>query len=170
MKIEKNLKKQIVIEIIALIFLIVVIVYAMFAIGKNNYNKIHSKDGLITILDDTNIDKLSILSDGEGIMQNGVSYTITNNSKKDINYNLIITPSIKDTKVLEKIRIGIDDLYIKNLTDLDKKEDSYIISSYDLKPNYTKKHLIKTWYSLDTSKDLFKDNIKFSYSYELVKE
>ena len=34
MKVEKNLKKQIIIEILALLFLIIVIIYAMIAINK----------------------------------------------------------------------------------------------------------------------------------------
>ena len=163
MKIEKNLKKQIVIEIIALLFLIVVLIYAFIAINKSNFSKIKSEDGIVTILDDTYKDKISMLSDGAGIMQNGITYTITNNNKYDINYNIIIVPSTKNNKVLDKIRIGIDDLYIENLTDLDRTDDGFIIATNNLKANYTKKYLIKLWYKLDTNEDFFDKDIKFNY-------
>ncbi len=163
MKVEKNLKKQIIIEILALLFLIIVIIYAMIAINKSNFSKLNSDGGIVTILDDQNQDKISILSDGAGIMQEGTTYTITNNSQKDIDYDLIIIPSVKNEKILDNIRIGIDDLYIENLTDYEKKDDGYVIFSNSLKTNYTKKYLIKTWYKLDTSDDLFDKNINFTY-------
>lgn len=168
MVVSEQLKKQIIIEILALIFLIGVILYAVFAIHKSKDNKITSIQGMVIVIDDEKMKDLSKGSDGEGLERDGVKYTVTNNNSSEVSYDLVIVPSIHDEKVLSHIRVSTDDLYVSTLTELPRSEGGYVLSSYTLKPGFTKIHLIKAWYMLDTTEDILKQNVVFEY--RLVKK
>ncbi len=163
MVVSKQLKKQIIIEIIALIFLIGVIVYAIFAIDKSNKNNITSQDGLVLVLDDTKFNGLVDSSDGIGLNTLGVTYTITNNNKNKVTYDIIVTPSVKDDDVLKQIRVSSGDIKIEDLTKLKKINDGYVVDTYTLEPGYTKIHLFKYWYKIGTDKKIVNQDIEFSY-------
>jgi len=160
--------KQIIIEILALIFLIGVIIYAVFAIHKSKDNKITSIQGMVIVIDDEKMKDITKGSDGEGLERDGVKYTVTNNNSSEVSYDLVIIPSINDEKVLSHIRVSIDDLYVSTLTELPRSEGGYVLSSYTLKPGFTKIHLIKAWYMLDSTEDILKQNVVFEY--RLVKK
>ena len=66
MIVSEQLKKQIIIEILALIFLIGVIIYAIFAIHKSGENKVSNIDGMVIVIDDENAKTLDKYSDGKG--------------------------------------------------------------------------------------------------------
>jgi len=66
MVVSEQLKKQIIIEILALIFLIGVIIYAVFAIHKSKDNKITSIQGMVIVIDDEKMKDITKGSDGEG--------------------------------------------------------------------------------------------------------
>ena len=55
MVVSEQLKKQIIIEILALIFLMGVIVYAVFAIQKSKGNKVTSVQGMVIVVDDSEL-------------------------------------------------------------------------------------------------------------------
>lgn len=167
MEVSKQLKKQIILEIIALLFLIGVIIYAIFAINVSD-NNITSQNGMVLVLDKSNFKDLVICSDGEGLNNEGTTYTITNNNSKEIEYKVVITPSIKDKEVLKYVKVGSDDLYTSSLIDLEKYEDGYVVSSMLLESGYTKIHLFKYWFDLDAPKDIL--NNKISFEYEVVME
>ena len=169
MEVSKQLRKQIIVEIIVLAFLVCVIIYAIFAINKSNQNKVHSEDGMVIVLDDSRYHGLEISSDGEGLSKEGISYTITNNNDYTVNYKVKLVPTTKRIDILNYIRVGLDDLYTYNLTDLEKDEDGYILTTFKLLPGHTKIHLIKYWYKLDLKEANFVDkNIQFEY--HLIKE
>lgn len=168
MEVSKQLKKQIVIEVIALLFLVAVIIYAFFAIDKAQENKVSSIDGMVVVVDDTKNKKIEVLSDGAGLETEGTTYTITNNNKKTINYKLVVVPNEHDENILNQIRISTDDLYIENLTDLERYNGGYVINTHTLESGYTKIHLIKFWYKLEAKDMKLVDNIKFEY--KLIKE
>lgn len=163
MVVSNQLKKQIIIEIFALIFLIAVIIYAVFALEKNNQNKITSQDGFVLVLDDSKFKPLKNSSDGEGLDTEGITYTITNNNTKELSYYVVLVPNIKDKKVLEQVRVSNDDIIIEDLTSLNKKSGGYVVATNSLGAGYTKIHLFKFWYKLDTPKDLLESNIEFSF-------
>lgn len=163
---SNTLKRQIIIEVLALIVLVGVICYTFFAIDKSNNNKIKNTDGFVTVLDDENLGDLKILSDGEGLQTEGITYTITNNNEDKKTYRMIIIPSINDEKVLDHIKISVNDLYISNLTDLEKNDKGYIINTHELKAGYTKIHIIKLWYDLDSNKNI--TNTKISFKYDIT--
>ncbi len=162
MVVSKQLSKQIMIEIIALLFLIAVIVYAIFAIDKNNSNNISSQDGMVIVLDNKNVSELTALSDGQGLENEGILYNLTNNNSSEKNYKIILFPSIQDSKILDQIKIGVDDLYVEELTKLKRHNGGYVVASGNLKAGYTNRHLFKFWYKLDTKKELIKD-VKFDF-------
>ncbi len=168
MEVSKQLKKQIIIEVIALIFFIGVICYALFAINKGNANKVASFEGFVIVLDDAKYRELKVQSDGLGLQGEGVTYTVTNNNKDKKAYKVVITPSVKDEDILKQIRVSVDDLYLEDLVDLEKIDDGYVLTSYELDSGYTKVHLIKYWYKLDSDEDVIDKNIKFTY--KLVRE
>ena len=116
MVVSEQLKKQIVIEVLALLFLMVVIVYSVFAIDKSQKNNITSQDGLVLVLDDTKFKKLEDVSDGEGLSNPGTTFTVTNNNSTEFSYKIVAIPSIKDEKVLKQVRVSSDDVYIEDLT------------------------------------------------------
>ena len=168
MVVSKQLKKQIIIEILALIFLIAVLIYAFFAIKKNEESKITNLDGMVVVVDDTNVDKIKGLSDGEGLSLDGTTYTITNNNKNKVNYKIVLVPNVHDEKVLKQVRISTDDLYVENLTDLERLSGGYVIASSALDFGFTDMYLIKYWYKLDSDQEVLDEDIDFEY--RLVKE
>ncbi len=167
MVVSKQLSKQIFIEIIALIFLIGVIIYAVFAIDKSNQNNVSSQDGFVIVIDDENL-KIKKSSDGEGLESDGVVYTITNNNSGKRNYKIVIKPNTYDEELLKQIRVGIGDLYVKDLTDLERYNGSYVLASGSLEAGYTKIFLFKYWYKLDTLDNII--NTKIDFDYELIIE
>lgn len=168
MVVSEQLKKQIIIEIVALIFLIGVIIYAVFAIDKGKQNNISTQDGLVLVLDDSKFKKLEDASDGEGLDTDGTTFTVTNNNSEKFTYSIIIIPSIKDEKVLNRVRVSSDDVVIEDLTSLKKLNGGYVVSTNTLDSGYTKIHLFKFWYKLDTSDKILKEDLKFSF--KVVKE
>lgn len=168
MVVSKQLKKQIIIEILALIFLIAVLIYAFFAIKKNEESKITNLDGMVVVVDDTNVDKIRGLSDGEGLSLDGTTYTITNNNKNKVNYKIVLVPNVHDEKVLKQVRISTDDLYVENLIDLERLSGGYVIASSTLDSGFTDMYLIKYWYKLDSDQEVLDEDIDFEY--RLVKE
>ncbi len=168
MEVSKQLKKQIIIEIIALLFLVAVIIYAIFAINTGNSDNILSQDGMVLVLDNTSFKGLKASSDGEGLETNGIIYTVTNNNDHNKKYKLIITPSIHNEEILNQIRISVDDMFIEDITDLERIGGGYVVSTYDLKPGYTKRHLIKSWFKLDTSEKILLNKINFDFEIVIV--
>ena len=77
MIVSEQLKKQIIIEILALIFLMGVIIYAVFALQKSKDNKVSSIHGMVVVIDDSKMKSLDKYSDGEGLETEGVKYTVT---------------------------------------------------------------------------------------------
>ncbi len=163
MVVSDQLKKQIIIEILALIFLIGVIVYAWFAIHKSNQSNVTSQEGMVIVVDDEKMKTFEKHSDGESKDIIGAKYTVTNNNSNSVEYDLLVIPDVSDTKVIDNIRVSVDDLYIASLNELPRKDGGYVITSYSLKPGYTKIHLIKVWYKLSTPDDVINNKVGFKY-------
>lgn len=167
MEVNKKLTKQIVVELGMLLFLFAVIIYAFFAIQKSNNNNVSSVDGMVTVLDESNLNKLVAVSDGEGLEGSGATYTITNNNDKEKKYQIVIFPNIHNEETLKQIRVSINDVYINTLTELERYQGGYIINEDSLGSGYTKRYLIKLWYKLDTDKKYADEDIKFEYRLNL---
>ncbi len=163
MKVSKALRRQIIIEILALLFLIGVIVYSIFAISKGGNDKISTVDNLVMVLDDSHLKGINAYSDGQGLDTDGVTYTVTNNNDEAVIYEVVLIPDVHDDEILGKIRVSVDDLEIKDLISLERSNGGYLITSNVLKPGYTKIHSIKYWYTLDTDVDIKDKDIKFEY-------
>lgn len=154
MKAAKIIKKRILIETISLLFLIVCIIYSSITIKKSNASTVENNNNFVAVIDDKKYNsELKKLSDGEGLQQDGIIYAVTNNNKKDKTYNILIKP---DTEKIDNIKISVDDIYIFNLNELEKKDDYYILFTNTLEAGYTKRHIIKSWYkkidNIDTEK------------------
>lgn len=89
MVVKKELKRQIIIEIVALILLFAIIIYAFFAIDHGNRNKISSMDGMVVVLDETNFSRMVASSDGKGLESGGITYTVTNNNTSLVKYKVV---------------------------------------------------------------------------------
>lgn len=163
MKVKKVLKRQIILEILALLFLIGVVVYSIFAITKGGNDKISSVDNMVMVLDDSNLKEIKPFSDGEGLDTDGVTYTVTNNNNESVIYEVVLMPDIHDDEVLKQIRISVDDLEVRDLVALERSNGGYLVTSNALKPGFTKIHLIKYWYKLDTDPSIKEKKVKFEY-------
>ena len=163
MEVSNNLKKQIIVEIIVLLLMASVAIYAYVAINKNSNSHVVNDNGLVLVLDDSNFTKLDKLSDGEGLEGDYVRYTVTNNNTVMKNIKLVVIPSIKEVAILNNIRMSVNDLYINDLTELEKLGDGYVVDEFDLSPGITRNYLFKYWYKLDTKEDYFKRDVKFEY-------
>lgn len=164
MEVSKHLKKQIVIEVLALIFLVAVIIYAMFAINRGNNSKVTNVDGMVFVVDNyKNKAKLEASSDGVGVETKGVNCTVTNNNTDLKEYKILLVPNTKDEKILSQVRVSTDDMYIESLTDLEKDNNGYVVTTHKLAAGYTKVHLVKLWYKLGTDKDVLSKDISFTY-------
>ena len=75
MEVNKQLRKQIVIEVFALGFLVFAIMYGIFAIGKDN-STVFSQDGMVIVYDTENFKAIESFSDGEGLNTDGIKYTV----------------------------------------------------------------------------------------------
>lgn len=163
MKASKELKKQMFIELFALLLLVSSVIYALVMLKSSNSSKIVNYDDVVTVLDDSKFKKLKISSDGEGLNTDGVTYTITNNRKQTITYDLVILPNIHDEDVLKNIRVGFDDVFLYNLTELERASGGYLIEDNTLNPGYTKIHALKMWYKNSTDSSLKGTEIAFDY-------
>lgn len=166
MEVNNQLRKQIVVEVCALSILVFAVIYGLFAIGRNN-SYVFSQDGMVIVYDNEDFKAIDSFSDGEGLNTKGIKYTVTNNNDKKYEYKLILKVN-EDKALLDYIRVGIDDLYVESLLDLEKYEDGYVLMDTSLDPGYTKIHLIKMWYRLDVDHLIALDNI--DYDIELVKD
>ena len=168
MEVSKVLKKEIIIELAALILFVSATTYALVSLKGKDDGSIASYDDVVTILDDKKFKGLEIVSDGKALSNEGITYTITNNQKDIINYEIVIYPNIHNEEVLKHIRVSLDDIYISDLSSLDRSQGGYILGLKVLNSGYTKIHSIKYWYKLDTDKNLLAENVKFNYKIELV--
>lgn len=160
MEVSKFLKKQIIIEVLILIFFIFVIVYSIISINSKHDTDIYDQDGMVVIMDDSSFSGLEVLSDGEGLNTEGVTYTITNNNSDAKKYKVVIVPNVHDEEVLKQIRVVADDEVVYNLVDLERENGGYVVISHTLSSGYTKIHSIKLWYKLDTTDER---NVEFQY-------
>ena len=140
--------------------------YGVFAIGSDS-STVFSQDGMVIVYDNEAFKAIQSVSDGEGLNGDGIKYTVTNNNDVEASYKLILKVN-EDDAILESLRVGADDLFIDDLLNLAKYEDGYIVSSYTLKPGFTKIHTVKMWYKLDVDHTIAVDTI--DYSLELVRE
>ena len=165
MKASNILKKQIIIEIIALFFLIGCLLYSYLAITKKEQN-VKEKNGIVMVLDDTAFKKIEPLSDGKGFQTDKITYTITNNSKEIKEYNIIVKFKTSDDTLLNHIKVGIDGLYAYSLNDLEKKENGYILTTNRLEQGFTKVHVFQYWLDNNQNKEISKEEIELSYELE----
>ena len=168
MEASKVLKKEIIFELLALIFFIGASCYALISLKGNDNDAIASYDDVVTILDEKKFSGLDIISDGKALSNEGITYTITNNQKDVINYEIVIYPNVHNEEILKQIRVALDDIYISDLSSLDRSQGGYVLGLKVLNSGYTKIHSIKYWYKLDTDKELLKEKVKFNYKIELV--
>lgn len=168
MEASKVLKKEIILELLALVFFVSVSAYALVSLNGKEEGAIASYDDVVTILDDKKFEGIDIASDGKALSNDGITYTITNNQKGIINYEIVIYPNIHNEEVLKQIRVALDDIYISDLSSLDRSQGGYVLGLKVLNSGYTKIHSIKYWYKLDTDKELLKEKVKFNYKIELV--
>ena len=166
MKASNILKRQIIIEVIALLILCGSITYAIFAIKKSERNEIASYDGVVTVLDDSKFVSPKKSSDGVGLDTDGVTFTVTNNRSEKVKYRLLISPNNHDSKVLDELRIGLDDVYILHLQDLEREAGWYVLDLRELDPGYTKIHTIKVWFNINSEIEVNTD-IRFKIKISL---
>ena len=168
MEVNKVLKREIICELLALLLFVGACAYALFSLGSRQNGGIASYNDVVTILDDKKFGGMQIASDGKALCDNGITYTVTNNQKSIINYEIVIYPNIHNEEVLKQIRVALDDIYISDLSSLDRSQGGYVLGTKVLNSGYTKIHSIKYWYKLDTKKELLKEKVNFNYKIELV--
>ncbi len=168
MEASKVLKKEIIIELVALVLFSTACVFAMVSLKGKEAGDIASYDDVVTILDEKKFKGIDVSSDGKALNGDGVTYTITNNQSKVVSYQIVIYPNIHDEEVLKQVRIALDDIYISDLNQLERNQGGYVLGMKALNPGYTKIHSIKYWYKLDTSEEISRDNVKFKYKIELL--
>ena len=169
MKASNVLKREIIVEIAALLLFTSAVIFAFVSLSNKDNGNIVDYDGVVTVLDDKKIDKIKISSDGKGIEENnGISYTVTNNQSDVVSYEIVVSPSIHDEAVLKQIRVSLDDIYISDLTSLERSQGGYILGMKVLNPGYTKVHKIKYWYKTDSNKEILNKDISFNYKLKLI--
>ena len=105
-------------------------------------------------------------SDGVGLDTDGVTFTVTNNRSEKVKYRLLISPNIHDSKILDELRIGLDDVYILTLKDLEREAGWYVLDLRELDAGYTKIHSIKVWFNINSDIESNSD-IKFKMKISL---
>ncbi len=168
MKASNILKREIVVEIFALLLFTSAVIFAFISLSNKGNGNVVDYDGVVTVLDNKNTD-IKISSDGKGIEENeGISYTVTNNQNDVISYEIVVSPSIHDEAVLKQIRVSLDDIFVSDLTSLERNQGGYILGMKVLNPGYTKVHKIKYWYKTDSNKEILNKDISFKYQLKLI--
>lgn len=163
MEVSNVLKKEMILEIMVLLLMASVIIYVYFTIDKTSHSNVTSKDGFVLVLEKTKDNHLEILSDGEGLENSYIRYTITNNNEVVKNVKLIIVPKVDNEEVLNYVRVGINNMMVNNLVELEKNDKGFIVDQFMISPGYTRNYLFKYWFSLGTDKKYIKEEIDFEY-------
>lgn len=160
MKASKILKKQMLIESIALLFLVFCIIYSYFMITGSKQN-VKSQDGMVVVLDDSSFKAIIPHSDGAGFQTDKVTYAVTNNNKEEKTYQIILKTNVKEED-LSYVKVGVDGFYAFSLGSLKKEQEGYILTTHSLSPGFTKVHTFQYW--LDKEANLSSlENIEMSY-------
>lgn len=163
MKASKILKKQMIIESFALVFLVLCILYSYFMITGSKQN-IQSQEGMVTVLDDSSFHSIQTHSDGAGLQTGKTTYTVTNNNKGKRTYKVILETNLKEED-LAYIKVGIDELYSYSFDALKKEENGYVLTTYTLDSGFTKVHSFQYWLDKQSSFSLIED-VSMSYRLE----
>ena len=169
MNASKILKKHIIIEIIALFFLIGSLLYAYLMIQKSNQD-VKEQDGMVIVLDDSSLKTVEPHSDGVGFQTAKITCTVTNNNKEKKEYKIIVNPKMKNNEMLKHIKVGIDGLYAYSLKDLEKTEKGYILTTNVLDQGFTNVHIFQYWLDSSTNTKISAEDIDFTYSLENEKK
>lgn len=163
MKASKEIKRQMFVEIFALLVLIGAVIYALCTLKSSDNNKLVNYDGVVTVLDDSKFKDLKISSDGVGLNTDGITYTVTNNRSETIDYELVILPDVHDDNVLKNIRVGLDDIYLYDLNKLSRGSGGYVVSKSELDPGYTTIYSLKLWYKNSSDPKSVDTDVSFDY-------
>ena len=150
----------------AIIFTIFLIVFAFVItykyIESNIHNSYNENNFMIQI--DPKINKtLDILTDIEGLNSKSNVINITNNNNVKKKYQVLLSPNNSDE---EYIRVGIDNVLIRNLSKFEKKDNKYILGEYSLQANQTRIHNIKMWQ--DKKEQNKKINVNFKLEVKIL--
>ena len=151
MEANKILDRQIIIEVVCAFIILGVILIGGFVIYNNiKGGTAYALENIIVDLnDDRTPSNLHIMSDGTGMKTNPYTYTITNNNKKEISYNIKLRHELNSIKnISDYIRVCIDDITIKNLSDFEvDSKGHYILLNEELESGVTSVHTFKVWLS-----------------------
>ena len=165
MKTVSILKKRIIIESLSLFFLVFCIIYSSISIKRTSNSEIENTSNFVAVLDDKKYNPvLEELSDAQAESLEGITYVVTNNNNSDKGFNILIEVNEDDKEIIDNIMVSVDDLYIFKLSDLEKKDNYYVLYSDHLRAGYTKKYLIKSWYKLNSG---IESNKKIKYKFKL---
>lgn len=161
MEAKDVLLKQIITECVALVILIFCILYAFFALGKGDKDQISTVGDFVVVLNKSNVSDMINCSDGVGLENDGLTYIVTNNGGIAKNYKIVIVPKKTKKNVLDYVRVGVNDVAVSNLTDLEEEYGGYVVDSYALKAGYTKKYSIKYWYKINADQNIVDNKVDF---------
>lgn len=158
MEANKVLNKQIFKEVLlAFIFLGIVLAggYAIYSTVKRN-NVLKDGDLILDVIDKDVANNLYIMGDSAGLSTKPYIANVTNNSKNEVTYNLIIKNNIAPNSKIEKyLRVAIDDKQVKYLNELEiDKNGNYIVLKESLDKGYTSSHTIRVWLSSESPNNL----------------
>ena len=150
-----NIKKnQVILSIFSIIVTIIIIIFGCL-IGIHlfrNVNKLYITDNFIVDLNSYKINKVEVLKDNNINNIKNTSVKITNN-KDNSHYKIIMKNIVNDE---EDIKILINNSLYRNLSNLDKKDNYYVLYEGDLDSQYTAIFNIKIW---STKENNYKFNI-----------
>lgn len=158
MEAKKILGKQIVIEAFFILIIAGVILIGGYTLFKNLKNKdVYSSNDLVVDISSNNVSSMLFsMSDSSGLKSNPYTITITNNSKKDKEYEIYLKPKFSSSIDYKPyLKVSIDDITINTLNSFKVvNKEHYIIYKDELSPGVTATHMVKVWLSVNAPNEL----------------
>lgn len=170
MEASKIIDRQIILEAVCAIIILFVILVGGGVIYKNvKGGKTYAFDNLMVELKNNGTpSNFHIMSDGTGLKTNPYVYTITNNNRKSIRYNIELRHNLHNYNNIEEyLKVCIDDVIIKKLSDF-KVDDKghYILLNEELEAGVTSVHTIKVWLGSNSPNSLSGTPANINFSVE----
>lgn len=167
MKAKRVLDHQLKFEVICAVILVVLIVIGSYMLLNKNDNIFNSDDLIVDFNDDNVAINLYAMTDGKGLQNNPYTYTITNNSNKDVKYVIYLKgTTVSNPDNAKYIRVGLDDVDIKDLLDFRYDNGRYVLYETSICSGCSVNHVMKFWLNTNAPSSMAGINANFNFGIE----
>ncbi len=167
MKAKKEIDKQILITGISTLIFVIVLIITVIIVLNSLFGYMKGKEkigGFIVDYGKTKYikEKLSVLSNAEGIKTEGYEITITNNAREDGNFYLYVKN--KNGKEIDNhLMVSLNNYIIKKVDAFPYDEDYYILYEGSIKPGFSSTHILRFWWDYESPSEYAGKEVELEY-------